>query len=100
MKNSKRLLISGSKIISNWTYTKRNKYGLNPRIYEGTVQVYSHLVAFYYRLPPRIHFTQEILNYMKDKAKNQIKSQFKNHIEGELNYETEKFRVTGWWRLL
>ena len=85
---------------SNWSYTKRSKHGQNPRIFEGTVQVCAHRVPFYYRLPARVRVSQEIKDSMtfeaEDRAKHLI---FEGYVEGELNYETEKFQATGWWRI-
>jgi hypothetical protein len=85
---------------SNWTYTKRSKHGQNPRIFEGTVHVCAHTVPFYYRLPTRIHFPQETLDRLKEEAEDRAKSQIiEGYVEGELNYETEKFQAGGWWRI-
>jgi len=85
---------------SNWSYSKRSKHGQNPRIFEGEVHVCAHRVPFYYRLPRRIHFDQHRLDCMKEAAEERAKSQIiEGYVEGELNYETEKFQATGWWRI-
>jgi hypothetical protein len=37
---------------------------------------------------------------MKDLTEDRVKSQIiEGYVEGELNYETEKFQATGWWRI-
>jgi hypothetical protein len=84
----------------NWTYTKRSKHGQNPRIHEGTVHVCANQVPFYYRLPAKVHFPQETLDNMTEHAEERAKEMItQGYVEGELNYETEKFQATGWWRI-
>jgi hypothetical protein len=70
------------------------------RIYEGTVTVCCHEVSFYYNLPPRKRVTDEIQANMTEEAEERAKTCIiDNCNQGELNYETENFQATGWWRI-
>jgi hypothetical protein len=70
------------------------------RFHEDTFHVCAHRVSFFYRLPPRIRIPQETLDRMTEEAEERAKSQIiEGYVQGELNYEDDKFQAGGWWKI-
>jgi hypothetical protein len=70
------------------------------RFHEGTCHVCANRVSFFYRLPPRIRIPQETLDRMTEEAEERAKSQIiEGYVQGELNYEDDKFQAGGWWKI-
>lgn len=70
------------------------------RFHEGTTNVCAHRVAYYYRLPPRVRISKDELFRMTEAAEERAQEMIiQGYVQGELNYETDRFQSTGWWRI-
>jgi len=70
------------------------------RFHEGSTQVCAHNVTFYYRLPARVRISKDELFQMTEAAEERAQECIvQGWISGELNYETDRFQATGWWRI-
>jgi hypothetical protein len=70
------------------------------RIHEGLCNVCAHRVSFFYRIPRNTRLTDTLKERLNEEAEERARSQiFEDCIQGELNYETEKFQATGWWEI-
>jgi hypothetical protein len=66
--------------------------------HEGTVHVCAHRVSFFYRIPCLLY--NDTKQCLTEEAESRAKSQIiKGYVQGELNYETDDFQATGWWRI-
>ena len=73
------------------------------RFHEGSTRVCAHNihnVTFYYRLPARVRISKDELFQMTEAAEERAMECISDGcVEGELNYETDRFQATGWWRI-
>lgn len=70
------------------------------RFHEGSFSAFAHRISFYYRLPPRKRISKEDLDALTEAAMERAEECLCNsYVQGELNYETERFQATGWWRI-
>jgi hypothetical protein len=70
------------------------------RFHEGSTQVCAHRVTFFYRLPPRVRISKDVLFQMTEAAEERAQECISEGIvQGELNYETDRFQATGWWKI-
>ncbi len=70
------------------------------RFHGGSTQVCAHRVAFFYRLPLRKRISKDELFQMTEAAEERAQEMItQGYVEGELNYETDRFQATGWWRI-
>jgi len=71
------------------------------RFHEGSTQVCAHTVSFWYRLPARKRIDKDELFRMTEHAEERAKEMIiQGFVQGELNYETDRFQATGWWRII
>ena len=70
------------------------------RFHEGVIHVCAHRVSFFYRLPPKKRISTDDLSRMTMGAEERAQECIsQGYVEGELNYQTEKFQATGWWTI-
>jgi hypothetical protein len=70
------------------------------RFHEGSTRVCAHNVSFYYRLPARVRISKDELFQMTEAVEERaMECIVQGFIQGELNYETDRFQATGWWRI-
>jgi len=70
------------------------------RVLEGTAKVCCHRVSYFYRLPKHKRVSTELKARMYDEAEARAKECIIDDCnQGELNYETDNFQATGWWKI-
>jgi len=70
------------------------------RIYEGTVEVCTHRISFFYRLPARVRVSAEDKLRLTEEAESRATVCVTDgYVQGELNYESEHLSCTGWWKI-
>jgi hypothetical protein len=70
------------------------------RVHEGVVHVCAHRVLFFYRLPKYTKVSVSLIGRLNDEAEERAKSQIiEGYVQGELNYEDDKFQAGGWWKI-
>lgn len=70
------------------------------RVHEGICYVCAHRVSFFYRIPKNTRVSVTLIARLNEEAEERAKSQIiEGYVEGELNYEDDKFQARGWWKI-
>ena len=70
------------------------------RFHEGVFSAFAHRVSFFYRLPARKRISKENLEDLTAAAMEQAEECICNgYVQGELNYENDRFQAGGWWKI-
>ena len=66
--------------------------------YEGAIRILCHNVTYWFRSESKAdNYTIELL---KEEAETRAKECINNeYYSGELNYETDNFSASGWWKI-